>query len=648
MVSWLIQKDILYILTARIYLAMNAGLLLAWWGGYQKSKHPIPFVQTAYRRGMKVKIGMQAVAALAAEFADEIKRSGVFTELVAGLSIAYSRFKTHFFILGASGTGKSQSVKDIIETGMRLGTKMIILDVKSEFTQAYYQPDNPAHAILDATDRRSVALDFPRDMRKISSKRRFASSFIPAGEGENEVWNNGARSMFVGYQIYAEAKFKDYTPVDIADLIFLTSAKQSAYIFKKYYPQALKTVGVLDERSGAVEENQTSFGMVMNLQAAMDGLNDLARFWYDPEQRRISLHDFMADPDYPVKVLFIKPNDAERLMSSGLIRTALNYMISMIDQPEISNTSELRGIFLLDEFQQPGAMLTEDGKPTVDKLLDRGRSKGWVGILASQELQQLIEEYNETNVKKWRGVVSNFIVTGTPPGETAEMISNMIGKTYFDKIHKTYGTDPQTGKAKVGDDSPQQHEEPTILPTELSSYLTPTDGKIRMLYMARGIKGAYILEKPIVPFPEIEPAWVEQPEQPLGSIENSRIMKALIEEMGGGERSYAVPSTSPEAGVEIPGVSADEYEPESMEDDAEQLVIDGALPPLPSAEEIALLKDIYLKAKDRLTEEEQELMEQAFKEEGVALPEFTVQKLGLILNWQPTYKPLYEFARDRM
>ena len=35
----------------------------------------------------------------------------------------------------------------------------------------------------------------------------------------------------------------------------------------------------------------------------------------------------------------------------------------------------------MDEFQAPGKLTDEEGKPTINKLLDRGRSKGWGSFL---------------------------------------------------------------------------------------------------------------------------------------------------------------------------------------------------------------------------------------------------------------------------
>lgn len=220
----------------------------------------------------------------------------------------------------------------------------------------------------------------------------------------------------------------------------------------------------IEEEQTKPEQNVTSFGVRLNLKGYIDGLLDLARYWHDENQKKISLRDFMVNPDSEIRVLFIKPNDSERLMSSGIIRSALNYMISLLDTPAITDSSDVRGAFILDEFQAPGKLVTEDGKPTIDKLLDRGRSKGFAACIFAQDATQLYGEYSENDVKKWRQVASGFVLTGTAPGDTADMVSNMIGKRFF----LTNSTAPSGTQSKA---SPVLAMHPFSSTTSRQSYL---------------------------------------------------------------------------------------------------------------------------------------------------------------------------------
>lgn len=529
--DWLTAHGLFYVLGIRVLCAFTVACMAGAKLALGVISRPISSEVTVHKRGMQVLYGIEAVKAFTVQTYSELKKYGSFVEMSKGLFYSVYRVLTHTIGIGASGSGKSQFLEPHVRQAIKKGIKSVILDPKYEFTQALYDPNDPSMAILDPTDARSHVWDIPHDINTISKMRRFANAFIPASDGDNAMWGNAARQLFVGATLYLSKTFPDYTPRDITDMFSMLTPEQYYYIMKNYYPPGLDSVGMLDE-NGKIEENTTSYGVKMNLKGFVDGLVDLGRFWNNPKQKKISLYEFMTNPDYPIKTIFIKPNDNERLMSSGVIRSCLNFMISLLDSPDISDARKLRGIFFLDEFQAPGKLVTEDGTPTINILLDRGRSKGWGSYLFVQDILQLYNTYTEQQVEQWRVVASQFVLTGTPPGKTAQMVSDMIGKEYFDKVHTSYGFDQMTGKRKMGDLNIQEHESAVILPSEIAGYLKPTDeGNIRFLLLARGLKDAYIFEKPIVPLEQKEPAWVRQPEDTNLVNNKSRVINKLNEQM---------------------------------------------------------------------------------------------------------------------
>lgn len=533
------RYDALNVIVYRFYVAMGAGLAGALWGFSHAVENPVPNEQTTHKRGMRLLVGIEAQTEFARQTAEELKKFGAFAKTaIEDVWYSYYRVLTHTIGIGASGSGKSQFLEPHIKSSIENGLKTIILDPKYEFTQALYDENDPSMAILDPTDARSFVWDFAKDIDSISKIRRFSTSFIPVTEGEGAMWGNAARQLFIGCMIYLRKNFVSdngagaFTAKDLGDMLTLLTDKQLYYVMKKYYPAGLDSVGsahVRENDKGEIEiemePNVTSYGIKMNLKGFIDGLNDLGRYWHDPKQRRISLFGFMTDPNYPIKTIFIKPNDDERLMSSGLIRSVLNYMIALLDTPSVTNSPKCRGIFFLDEFQAPGKLAMEDGKPTIDKLLDRGRSKGWGSYLFVQDVLQLENTYKKEEVEQWRAVASNFVLTGTPPGKTAQMVSDIIGKRHIDKLHMSYSN------GKISSTNVQEHETATVLPTELSAYLKPVDGKIRFLLLGRGLKDAYVFEKPIVPLEENSPAWIRQPEDGNDLASESRIIKHVEREM---------------------------------------------------------------------------------------------------------------------
>ncbi|WP_175888219.1 type IV secretion system DNA-binding domain-containing protein [Burkholderia contaminans] len=534
--AWLDQHGLLYIIVLRWLIAFGASVAGFVYGGNVVINNPIPQINEKQVRGMRVLTGALATREWAKQTASEVKRSGVFTEIAKHCNYSYQRLKTHILTIGASGSGKSQFFEPLLRAAMKLRMKVVILDVKYEFTEAFYDENDPSVAILDPTDSRSHVWDMAKDIQEISKIRRFANAFIPPSEGEGAMWANAARQLFTGAMIYLNKKLPDYTPKDLSDIFANASADEFSFIMEKYFAPGLKAAGLRGE-DGKVEENVTSFGIQMNLSGYIDGLVDIGRFWYNPNQKRISLFEFMTDPDYPIKTILIKPNDSEKLMSSSIIRSMLTYMISMIDSPDITNSKAMRGIFFLDEFQAPGKLADEAGDPVVDKLMERGRSKGWSVFLAVQDIIQLIITYSENDLKKWRAVSSNFALTGTPLGDTAQMVSDLISKEYFHKENGSYGYDDK-GRQRAGDKNVQEHDRPVILPSEISAYLNPTEptedsplGNIRFLFLGKGLKDAFILEKPIVPIEGTAPPFVAQKQNIEFKNPDSRIMKLLRQEI---------------------------------------------------------------------------------------------------------------------
>ncbi|WP_077176763.1 type IV secretion system DNA-binding domain-containing protein [Burkholderia cenocepacia] len=607
---WMDRNGLLYTIIVRWLIALGSSVLGGWAGAKLIMSKPVPGKVEATSRGSKIYVGNEARIEWQKQQKDEIEDTGSFVEITDGVHWSYQKFVTHCIGIGASGSGKSQFLNPTVKQALKLSEdkkmnfKVVLLDPKYEFTQAYYDPNNPAHAILDPTDERSHVWDFQRDIRTISRMRRFANSFIPAGEGDSAMWSSAARLLFIGCQVYLSKKIKDYTAKDISEMFGQLTVKELYHIMKNYFPPAMEAVGQADERGELGEDNTTAFGVRLNLKAYIDGLIDLGRYWYKPEQKKISLYEFMTNPDYPIKVIFIKPNDDERLMSSGIIRSALNYMISLLDTPAITdvpNATQARGVFIMDEFQAPGKLTDEEGKPTINKLLDRGRSKGWGSYLFVQEILQLWNTYSENEVEQWRMVASTFALTGTPPGKTAQMVSDMVGKEYFDKQHAPAEYDPQTKTWRRAD--VQEHERPVILPTEISSYLKPVkryipgefdkNGKqkfrkfIRALVLSRGLDGAFVFEVPIQPLPKKQLAFVPQLENTELINPNSRSIKAIQDEIleekkakQGVIKDSLVETKPVQQSEEIDYIPDDnepstpEYDPIDMEDDdAEDLVL---------------------------------------------------------------------------
>lgn len=519
-----------HLLIPRIMFASFIGLLGATKGFMDKYSNPVKAQVEVHVRGMKLLEFGDAIEELISKWASEILKFGKFTEIADGLSISLKRIFTHTIIFGASGTGKSQYMASAIKDAIKFGLKVLVLDPKYEFTAAYYKK-NGKMAIIDPTDSRSHVVELADLVASIGLIKKLAAALIPA-KGNDPMWSNAARAVFVGLVLYLKATFKDdngkpnFTWQDLSNVIIATP-EQVIHIMKNYYPEALKLVGDIDPTTKQVVENATATSIMINLLSFMGGIRDLARFWYhDPKnpQPTISLLRFMTDPNYEIKTIFIKPNDTEGEMSTCIIRALLTYSISLLDSPKIPDSKEPKGIFFLDEFQAPGKLLNELDQPVIDKGIDRGRSKQWAFYLATQNIIQLYKIYTKEDVDSWRETTSNFILTGAPLGKTASEVCECLGEEFIDKLHVSLSG--SNGGLSASSNF-QEHSKKVLMPSELTSKLQITDTHIRYLALLRGLPNIYLLEKEFIDIPQRTAIWEPRQELLINDVLDNRVNESI-------------------------------------------------------------------------------------------------------------------------
>lgn len=527
-INWLNEQGLSYIIGFRMFLASIAGGVAGIYGfarAYKNTK-PVSAKDEKHDRGGRLWEGEEAERRLTRLMEKEVARSSALGRISDKLFLSIWRATRHVILIGASGTGKSQWLAEQIIASMQQGLKSFILDPKYEFTAAFYREDDASMAILDPTDARSHVWDIAYDLSKLGQMKKMSASLIP--ESNDPMWASAARAIFTGLLYFLRKLYgKSYTWRDLSDLIPI-SVQERAFIMKHYYPDALDFVAKIDPDTGETESNVTHEGININVKAFMDGVRDIGRFWYKPDQPRFSLFEFMTNPHYPIKTLFLKPNDSEEMMSNMIVRGMLSYAISLMDSPHVLNSDNPVGCFFLDEFHAPGKLLTASGKPVINNLIQRGRSKGWSGFLTVQNLIDFYKVYSKEDVQGWRETSSTFLLTGAPLAETAKEVSDFIGEQFIDKLHKSisYQNDGSSTSENY-----QEHNRKIILPSEIANKLNPDDTHIHYLALLRGAKDVYIIKKPFINIKPVVPEWVEQDELDSPHNPDSRVVKFIKEGM---------------------------------------------------------------------------------------------------------------------
>lgn len=428
--------------------------------------------------------------------------------------------RQHTFIVGNSGSGKSQVLYPLIKASIDKGLKTVILDPKSEWTKHFFDENDPSIALIDPTDARSHQWSFMRDLRGLGFIISFVASVIPSGNSKDPMWTNAARMVNVALFLFIKKTFGDKaTFKDVADVVQLKDEK-IAYIVNKFYPHAARLVG--DLKGGELEQNQTVSGIMINMISFMEYFMDLARFWNKPSEKTLSLYEFMTNPDYPIKTIIIRPNESESRMARGITANILAYMMNFIKKPELYGSSELPvGNFFLDEFQSPGKLEDENNDPVLQTVIQQGRSLGWAVYFATQTIDEAERIYGKEVIAGWRGTIGTQILAGSPTGSLQPWIDGFGDK----KIQKRHDSISIASNGDVSYSSNwQEHIAKVILPTTLAEKLNNEPPWVKFLIIPVGAQNLYFLRKKYYKITANYPSYIAAKESENILDKNSRVL----------------------------------------------------------------------------------------------------------------------------
>lgn len=451
------------------------------------------------------------------------KQYSHFAEIANGVHLPESLRRMHAFIVGASGSGKSQIAKPMIDASIKAGLKTVILDPGSEWTKYMFNENDPTMALIDPTDARSHVWTFMADMKGMGFLTKFVASVIPSGGDQNKMWTNAARMVNVALFLFLQETFGDETTFkDVADAVQL-SDEQIAYIVNKYYPHAARLVGELKE--DGIEQNQTVSGIMINMISFMEYFMDLARYWNKPATKTISLYKFMTDPDYPIKTIIIRPNESEKRLARGITANVLAYMMNFIKEPELYGSKKVPvGNFFLDEFQSVGKIEDESGDPVMQTPIQQARKYGWGLFLLTQTIPEAERIYGKETVAGWRGTMGTQILAGAPLDANINSWIDGFGDKKIQKYHLSQST------ASNGDVSYsanwQEHISKVMVSTTLTDKLRNETPWIKYLYIPIGAKDLYFLRKEYDHIGENYKSFERAPQQANRINDKSRVLIA--------------------------------------------------------------------------------------------------------------------------
>lgn len=452
----------------RVSLALVIGVfgfVLGLWVGFQ------PKQTDEHIGGSQFMDGSAAIKAMRVATDAAIERTGQGIHLHPELPISLDTEVKHFMLVGAPGSGKTQTLhfllKQLFKRGGK-GDKMIIYDTKADFTAAY-----PQALLIAPWDARSPAWDIAKDCTTEGQARELAARFI--ADSKEPMWAEGTRAILVSLIV----KLQNDNPMrwtwrDLADHIAMASADADLLVswVQRFNPvQAAVVLGG--------SESKTVQSFMTTLAASATLIAQLAQAW-ESKSARISFTQWLHDENPKYRQIILQGDGRFASLTKAYIGSILTLLSQEICSPVFTDSNERRLWFILDEAPTLG-------KVDILRMIAEGRSKGVRVLACFQDQSQIREIYGDNVAKTWSTSAGTMIIYRVNRGDTANWLAEEIIGTRTVRRNQT--SESFTKDGRTVQRSQTEVKLPIVHPSDLESHLGPCDEGVRGLVLGLGVVG---------------------------------------------------------------------------------------------------------------------------------------------------------------
>lgn len=168
-----------------LVLSVGAGFIAGrYWAGRAAGGRP------RFRRGAVI----QSVRTSAPSSRQPLRRRGVAALTLAGLAVPAEDETKHFKLMGATGTGKSTVMRELLDGALRRGDRAVIADPDGGYLSRFYDAAR-GDVILNPFDVRSAKWDLFAELQNPYDVEQLARALIPERGGDPQ-WPAFARTFF--------------------------------------------------------------------------------------------------------------------------------------------------------------------------------------------------------------------------------------------------------------------------------------------------------------------------------------------------------------------------------------------------------------------------------------------------------------------
>lgn len=489
--------DLVAPISWRLAMASAVTLLIAFAVGIQTYARLDTVDRLKHIRGRQLLKGRKATQQAAKVQRKLIRNSGRGINVAPRVPISLETETKHFLLVGASGGGKTQTLRYWIDQALQRQDKILIHDTKGDMAASLPLDD---FILLAPHDSRSWAWDIAQDCTSAAAARELASRLVPLGN--DPMWGNGAREIFSGIIRSLQINHGDHWDWNMLHDAAFSSPADLLSLLNGHHLDGAKYIEV-DEDTGI--PTKTSFSFLVTMWSSIGAIvGPLAAAWGDvPADRKVSITAWLSKNDMTQRALVLQRSSEFSELSEAWIGAAVQLMANYAASTSFGDSPDRRIWLFLDEFSQLGKL------KGFQQFLEVGRSRGIRCAIGLQDLEQLSDLYGKEALNTWLNTIETKIICRMNAGPSANFIAkDLIGEREVAwKERTTSNTSGNLFENRSGTRSVNEQTRTAMVPVLLPDFLERQIGpvhlggeiKIRALLIAGG--DLFQLDWPITPWP---------------------------------------------------------------------------------------------------------------------------------------------------
>jgi type IV secretory pathway TraG/TraD family ATPase VirD4 len=330
---------------------------------------------------------------------------------LAGIRVPAQDESKHFKIIGATGTGKSTAISEILDQALARGDRAVIADPDGGYLQRFHDGER-GDIVLNPFESRSLKWNLFAEIHASYDVEQLARSLIPDQEAQDRSWRGYARTFFTAVtRRVHEAGVKDVG--ELYRLLVVADAAELRTLLRGTPAQPFLE-----------EHNSRMFDSIRSVASAAVGALEHVAAQSAPD---FSIRQWVSQAPKGVLFMPYKANQIAAMHStiSAWMRLAIFETMNRDVEPEGSKEHGSRLWFIVDELDALGQI---DG---LKDALARLRKFDGRCVLGFQSIAQVSSTYGAGDAHTIVENCGNTLLlrcSASEGGGTARFASQLIGE----------------------------------------------------------------------------------------------------------------------------------------------------------------------------------------------------------------------------